>query len=353
MRYGVIVVILLGLCGCVKDKPNPTSADVPNTQHRGIYILQEGVFGNNNAEVSFLDLTNETMYLNRFKSNNGGSMGDIAQHMLLVQDDLYIALNNSHRILMVNRFTFEQTGVITGIPFPRQLTLINDSLLAVSTLYSPKVYIVNSKTKTIQHTITLDYSNSEEMLVYQNDLFITNWNDSSSLLYQFDLTTFTMKHKRDIGVRAAHDIELDKNGTIWVMGGNQYKGVRASLLRWHVATGETKLFWFDHQSEPMKMTMDATRSDLYFLQINYNGAAAFNGLYKMNTAEESLPTTPIVQANPGSYFYALGLDDLTQRIYLADPKGFTQQSTLYEYSMTGKLIKEYRGGLGVNQFLFP
>jgi hypothetical protein len=72
----------------------------------------------------------------------------------------------------------------------------------------------------------------------------------------------------------------------------------------------------------------------------------------MSIVDSVLPASPFIRAETNSYFWAIGFDSLTRHIFLADPKGFVQNSTIYEYDESGVMIKNYFAGIGTNGFLF-
>lgn len=341
------------LISCVKDKPNPWRGELPVPHRHGALVLNEGIYGNNNASLSFIDFTDQNVYQQLNQTVNGKSLGDVAQDMIIVNNQLWISLNNSNKLVVLNSQTYQFITEIKPIEFPRDIVLLNDSLLAVSSLYTTSVYILNYHTYQVVKTLNVDYPNTEHMLVHKGYLYITNWNEASSWLYKINIHQLNQIEKINLAGKAGHDIVADQQDNIWVLSGNQYKGVQAHLQRFNTGTGEGQLFTFNASAEPLKMTIDPTGNILYFLNINYNGQAENNGLYRMNITDTALPKTALVQAHAGSYFYALGIDPKTNHILLSDPKGFNQQSTVYEYSANGNLLNEYQTGLGTNQFLFP
>jgi outer membrane protein assembly factor BamB len=280
-------------------------------------------------------------------------LGDVAQEMSIIHGKLFVAVNNSNKLMVLNPSTFSLIQEIKDIQFPRHMVILNDSLMAVSSLYTSHVYIINHRTFLLKKIIEVDLPNTENMLVYDGILYVTNWNEQSHFLYKISTTDLTLVGKINLTGASSHDIVGDKQKNIWVLSGNKYKQVPAYLERINTSTGERKVFTFEPNQEPLRLTLNPVGDELFFIKINYDGSASNNGLYHMNMADSTLPTQPLISANSGSYFYAFGIDPITNHILLSDPKGFNQHSTVYEYSINGHLLNEYQTGIGSNQFLFP
>jgi hypothetical protein len=97
--------LLLLMLSCVKDIPNPPKGEVPQKNARGLYILNEGAFGNNNAELSFYEIQNAKAYQDLYKTKNGKNLGDVAQSILWHADEMWISINNSGRVVILDTGT--------------------------------------------------------------------------------------------------------------------------------------------------------------------------------------------------------------------------------------------------------
>lgn len=93
----------------------------------GVFILNEGGAGSNNASVSFLSNTGN-LQNNIYATVNPtvGALGDTAQNMAIHGDYAYIVLNISNTIKIVNSQTFQHVATInTGLNNPRYMTFSN------------------------------------------------------------------------------------------------------------------------------------------------------------------------------------------------------------------------------------
>lgn len=337
----------------MKDKPNPSQYQIPNATHHGVIICNEGSYGNNNGELSFIDIDQSAIYNQLYKTANAKSLGDIVQSVEEMNDHYYVSINHSNKISILNKSTFVESAIINAIQSPRYITQVNASKAYVSCLYYPRVYVIDLNTNTLIKTITVDYPNTERMLVSNGFCYVTNWDTASAYIYKINIATDSIVQKITLNCKASHEIMQDKNGMLWVLSGNKFKNTSSNLSQYNPVTNQLiRTIPFNADADPIRLRLNSTKDTMYFINVNYNGSATNNGLYKMGIDEHVIPSSPFIQANINSYFWALGIDSSSQHIFISDPKGFTQQSTVYEYTSNGLLLHQYTAGIGANYFLF-
>ncbi len=144
----------------------------------------------------------------------------------------------------------------------------------------------------------------------------------------------------------------DKDQRLWILSGNTYKNKSACLTRINTQTRLVEqTLYFDAKDDPIRLTMNSTKDTLYFINVNYNGSS-HNGVYRLSIYTNTLPSTPWITAPANTYFWAMGFNPRDGHLFLSDPKGFTQSSTVYEYTADAVLLRSYATGIGSNQFLF-
>lgn len=354
LRYCIYVASLFCLfTACVKDIPNPDKQSIPDTSHQGVFMLHEGAYGNNNSEISFLDFTTLQLSESIYHTINGGTLGDVAQSAYRYKQHLFIALTNSNTVVELDAQTFKELARYPNVTSPRYMMVINDSILYVSSLYQNKLFILNTITKTVVSNIIIDHANSEQMVLQNDKLWLSSWHTQCNYIYKINTITHTIDKRVNIPGYAPHGMVEDKNGNLWILSGNQYKSV-VSHLTCIRPTDDAVLhdYTFPSQAEPIKLSTNLTKDTLFFIGVNYSGKSEYNGLFKMGITENSLPSLPFIQAKTNSYFWGFGIDPTTNEIYIADPKGFTQHSTIYVHAANGQFSRQFEGGIGTNSFIF-
>ncbi len=349
----LLTCFFASLQACIKDKPKPELHVLPNATHHGIVICNEGSYGNNNGELSFLDFETKTIINQLYFTSNTTSLGDVVQSISLINNTYYVTVNNSNKIVVIDPNTYKEITTITSVKSPRYITQVGANKAYVSCLYFPNVYVLDLTSNTITKTIHVDYPNTEKMIYLNGYCYVTNWDTASNVIYQINTGNDSIENRIHINGQASHDLVCDKNGMLWILSGNKYKNKSSHLTQYNPLSNQiVQTLPFISEQDPFRLSINTNKDTLYFINVDYNGTSSSNGLYKMSISDGTLPALPFIQAPVNSYFWAFGLDSVTHHIFLSDPKGFTQQSTVYEYSNTGNFINQYTAGIGANSFLF-
>ncbi len=105
---------------CSSDDDAQPEQGPPETYQKGILITNEGPFGGGTGSVSFISEDFNNVQQNIFFAENGKDLGNIVQSMGFQDDNAFIVVNNSQKIEIVNRYSFESVDSIkTGLNNPR------------------------------------------------------------------------------------------------------------------------------------------------------------------------------------------------------------------------------------------
>lgn len=353
------VFATLVLASCSKDgkttEPN-NSGQVPpvnNTAERRVYVACEGSFGSGNASLSMQELTSFTTYNDVYFKINSKSLGDVLQSVQRIGDKLFLCVNNSDKVIVLD--AKERTFIKTmDIPKPRYILPVNPQKAYVSTLYSNKLYVINPENATVSGTIDLPAQNPEGMTIQANRALICTWDTSCNKVYVVSILTDQVVDSYIISGYAPHSVVTDDAGFVWVLAGNVSKGKRATLTK--LAPGSSDIiesFQFQDLQDPIKLTTNKAKNVLYYIGVDYTGnAGGYNGVFSMGVQDGKLPSAPLIPANKYQYYWGLGIDPVTEEIYVGDPKGFTQQGSVSVYSPAGQQKRTFKVGVGPGYFYF-
>lgn len=68
-----------------------------------MFVINEGNFGSGNASVSLFDPAKNEVVEDFYKTQNSAALGDVAQSMSRVNDNYYVVVNNSAKILVCDK----------------------------------------------------------------------------------------------------------------------------------------------------------------------------------------------------------------------------------------------------------
>lgn len=214
-----LAIISVFAFSCSDDLPidNPYLGDYQN----GYFVTNEGPFGTGSGTLTFINDENEVAQ-NVYNTVNNEDLGNIVQSMTLHNDKAYIVINNSHKIVVANRYTMEKIAVIEGdnINNPRNFVVVENNGY-VSNWGDPNdttddtIAVVDLTTNTITNTISVG-EGPEDMLVLENKIYVnlqggyhqnnkveiidTSSNTVSSTLTVGDVPVSILKDGNDIWV---------------------------------------------------------------------------------------------------------------------------------------------------------
>lgn len=352
--YQALVLLLLFLlqAACKKDKPvvvtPPPSADSTDK----VYVVCEGSLGNGNATLGRYDVKTGAVYDDLYKQANGSDLGDVFQSMTLIGDQYFLCVNNSDKIVVLNKADLKQTGTIK-VPKPRYIVSAGAGKAYVSSLFSNKVHIINTNTLQVTGSIDMPAQNPEGMLLYNGKLYVCGWDTASDKVFVVNTATDQVEKEIAIASRAPQEVLADKDGNLWVLSGNVSKGKSAALTQIDASTGQTiRAYHFPEKADAIRPVFNNTKDVLYFIEVNYNGGTDYNGIYRMAINADKLPEQPLIQAEKFQYFWALGVQPDGNKLFIGDPKGFIQKGVVYIYDMDGNKQGQFETGVGPGHFYF-
>jgi glutamine cyclotransferase len=205
----IFFILLISLtAGCVKELLAPNESGVFNLDDDIAIIVNEGLYGYNNASISLLDLNDNSYVENIFEKVNLYELGDVANDAITQNNFLYVVVSNSKTLFKINLNTMKVISKLTfsGNNFPRKLSIINDSTLLLSDAYSSSIYKVNSNNMEVGKSINVG-PQPEAIANFSHYAYVVNsgWGDinknaaNSSTISIIDLNNFVELKKIETG----------------------------------------------------------------------------------------------------------------------------------------------------------
>jgi len=261
----------------------------------GILVVNQGTWTQGDASVSFVSNDFSVSENGVFNNVNNSPLGDVGQSIAFYNDLAYIVVNNSQKIEVVNRYTFETvTTITTGLNNPRYITFANgigyitnwgDSLDANDDF----IATIDLASNTVTATIPVG-EGPEQILTLNNTLYVTHkggWgqNNIVSVINTTDssVTTITVGDTPD-------EMVLDSSNNIWVLceGRPSY------------AAPETagKLVKINTTDNTVATTIDFAATTDHPKILAYESGNLYyyidDTIYQMAETDTTLPTTPII-----------------------------------------------------------
>ena len=315
-----------------------------------VFIVCEGSYGNGNASLSIYFPEKDSVFTDVYKAVNHNTLGDVFQSITAIGNRYYLTVNNSDKIVVLNKdlTLFSQISVSKA----RYIVPVNEHKAYVSSLYNNKVFVLDAVNATIVKSIELSAVNTEGMLVDGNHVYVCPWDTASDKVYVINCEQDEVVDSFIVAGRAPSEALMDKDKKLWILSGNNAKGKRSYWTKIDPFTRQVlKTYAFDPDVDPVKPVMNKTRDSIYFIEVNQKSGSEHNGIYRMSVYEDGLPANPLIPAQSGQYFWALGIHP-NGDIYVGDPKGFIQKSSVIIFDRKGVLKKQFSVGVGVGRFYF-
>lgn len=178
--FYLTAVTAMFFTSCTKDETTPPPiVEPPAPATVGLYVLNEGTWGQGNSQLTYYDLASSVATHDYYgKQNDGAKIGDTATDMLIYGSKLYIAVNVSNKVLVLNADTGKKLAEIDlgqkdgNDRQPRYLAAAGGKVF-VSTYYDG-VNWIDTTYLTRQGTIPLTEAFSEGLCVLGDNLYVAN-----------------------------------------------------------------------------------------------------------------------------------------------------------------------------------
>lgn len=341
LNFLIFILSLALFSACVKDKPQPVpAASVNLSTAKKVYIINEGNYMYGNASVSLFDTGNNSVVENYFYAQNSTALGDVAQSITKINNEFYIVVNNSNKIMVCDE-SFKVKRTISGLTSPRYIQQVSNQKAYVSDLYANAISIINLSTGVKTGSIAC-YGKTEQMVMLYNKVYVTNTDKN----YMYVINAVTDQIIDSVGVGyGAGNIAIDKNDYIWVLTSGFPNTTEDTFLsRFDPNNLHTSMTGVSFGlAKPTKMCINGTKDTLFYINTTGIGYAPVDNMF--NKSENFIPKGT-------KNFYGIGIHPVTHDIYLSDAMDYVQKSNIYIYSGKGVQKQTFKAGVNANGFYF-
>jgi len=335
----LLASMFIASCGPTEDDD---PIDAKERSGNGLIILNEGGFQRGNASMSFLPeeaYTTDTednieASTSVFEEANGTLLGDVGHSMTMIGEYLYVVVNNSGLIRVLEPGTFKEIAQIKGFNSPRYIVPVDEKRAYVSDLYSNFISIVHLESHSIIGEIPLR-GMTEKMLVYRHEVYVAN--NKNKHIFTIDIATDSITDSIDIGghcnelhlykaqvaaVRNAHSEGLNKGAIVVI---NTLSHTLSTISE------------FDFDEKMWYARSFAIDNGIYVVL----GQSVFE--FKSGILKKLFEMSNVTANNISLW---------NGNVWISNAKDYQQKGVLQEYSMTGELLSEHAVGTIPSQVLY-
>lgn len=335
--------VMMAGCDPVAD-PGPVG-----TGPKGVYIVNEGAFLASNAELSYIS-EDRTMVSGSVYStaNPGKVLGDVAQHAQAAHGKLYVVVNNSRTIEVIEAGTHRWVRTIPLTRAPRAIEVVSVAKAYVTNMDST-VSVIELAGGSVVKDIVVG-ANPEGLVRSGGRLFVLNggWGYGTSISV-IDLTADTVFSTITTPPGPSYGV-LTRSGRLHVLctgsvGWGGSADVPAAIVTIDAVTGNVVDTL--HLSQPAGRIASDAAGDLYVTVVGIGAA----GVWKVAGGVSPVVTSTTLVSGT---FYGIGVDEARSELYLANAGDFVGNGSVQVHTLSGVPVRTYTTGVGVapNGFVF-
>lgn len=323
------------------DDPTPT----PESESTGVYFLNAGKSGSNNATLDFYNPETKELQTKIFVAKNGEGLGDTGQDMLVYGSKMYMAVYGSNRIQVTDLsgklIHYIEPKDDSGQPrSPRYIAAYNGKIYV--TLFDGHVAKIDTAGIQIESLVRVG-RNPEQLTVSNGKLFVCNtggldYPNYDKTVSVIDIHSFSLVKTIDVEINP-EKITVDSQGDVYVISTGNYGDIPNTLQRIDPTTYEvTKI----DNLVATWMSMGAN-DKLYIVSAQWGQDTEF---YVYDTAKESLTGKFITDGTVVEKPYSISADRVRGNVYIGT-SDYTNTGDMYVFSPDGKLLDK-KGVSGLN-----
>lgn len=325
-------------------------------------ILCEGLFGYNNASLTYFSLNTGKVQSDIFSNVNGYNLGDIANAANIIDSSLYLLVSTSRVLYEISTKNMKVKRKLHFNPnsYPRQMAF-NYSYLYITDAYLNLVYKVDRNKLTIVDSIEVG-AQPEGICILDNNLYVVNsgWGDinpnhpNAQTIDKIDLNTFINKSRIKTFANPVEIISDTINKKLYVTYYNlpSRKDSIGGIVQY-----DTDLNFKKHIKGNFLKTKLFNEHYLITLIDNNpaNGKNNFPGLALIDLSQ-NLPVYILKNKNKKEFWYNFYYDQSAQQIWICNAMDFQSNGKVLIYNTNTDLskvdfIKSFYTGLNPNQIL--
>lgn len=347
-----LFLVSILISACTKTEETPEETPDYGKYGAGILISNEGTYGVGNGSISYYNTDNDSIMNEIFQLENNRSLGDVVQSVNKIGDYIFIQVNNSHKIEVVDAKSFAEIGVI------QNLTQVRYSIGDENTVYASawgtwgadgKVYFIDVNTLSVRDSVATGLG-PESMVLLKNKLFVANsggWGYDSTVSI-IDPINKQLIENIYVGANPKSMV-VDNDNNLWVLcsGSALYDanwtpiGHRpAKLVQINPSTNaiikEVALFADQH---PNKLAINPDGDLLYI-----GSGFGFNGIYTVGINDVAFAEVQLINKS----FYGFDINPEDGTIFGYEALNYTERGKLYRYSESGIELGNYLVGIAPN-----
>lgn len=345
----LLSMLAFAFVSCDSDDDNITPSWVaPEITSAGVYILNSGSSGKNNATMGYYSSDTGVFTEKMFENQNDElKIGDTGNDMVIYGHKMYILASGSNKIYVTN-LASKLLKIIEPLNESNQPQKPREGVA-----YDGKVYIslfdgyvaqIDTTSMTITKKVQVG-TYPEELTIAKKKLYVANsgYGDGTTVS-EIDLESFTVK-TIDV-VQNPANITSDKDGNVYIISFGNYGNIKSALQKYEPSTGKLTTLGTGIAN---KMALNKDNDKLFLVSESWDTGSRVVSLRSLDLKTNTVNEKSFVTA-PGnvdlSKTYNVTVNPTNGDIYIAT-SDYSTNGDMYIFSADGTYKTGFATG-GIN-----
>ncbi|MBQ0016945.1 MAG: hypothetical protein KBT04_08185 [Bacteroidales bacterium] len=345
-----LLIVACALIACNKEIEEPlTELDQNNPT---AWLLNEGVWNGNDAELSRVDLQTGDIINNYFETTNHRRLGDVAQDVLCYGSRLYIAMFGSAVIHVIDANSGILTKTIDLHGNGARYMATHEGKIYVSCYVPNAIAVIDTASLDLETMVSLQDFRPEGIIVCNKQLYVCSaWRYASNgsitydnKVYQLSLPDLEIQNTYTVGLNPNLIRRLDSNKLAVACWGNYGKEQSSIAI---INTTSHNITTIATQATQI----DTYKGDIYTIYYDYYSTTPtqIKRIDGNTLKAEDIMTDVAKQLNNP---YHLTIDPHSGNYYITDAQNFLANGDIYCVSPDGIIRWKSEATMGPSSMAF-
>jgi Uncharacterized conserved protein len=348
-KISQVILVLTFTATLFSCKKLPEEIPEDETRTFDIWVLNEGLIDMNNSSITAYNILTKDKVSNLYRhANNNRQLGDLANDMLLYGSKVYIAVNGSNLIDVLDANNGVSLKQIKAEASQPRSIVSHDGKIYVC-YFDGNVAKIDTSSFQVERLVKVG-RNPDGICVANNKLYVSNsggmdYPNYDNTVSVIDLNSFSEIKKIIVGDNPTL-IKSNKNGDVYVVSNGNYADISPCLQRINSSSDVVEKVY------GMEVTgFDIYNNSFYFYTNNYMSGSIVYQILDLSKdsivnsnmiSGSSLPTTP----------YNITINPKNGDIYITDALDYTSTGDVYCFGQNGQKKFQFEAGILPNKIIF-
>jgi len=333
------IILYTIISSCVKLNPVENINNVSINGNELILVGNEGNFQYGNATLSAYNKYTNEISNNIYQSINQEPIGDVLHSITHINHQIYLVVNNSGKIIVIDDESFEKIYEINNLISPRKIIKVDNSKFYITDIYSNTISIYDHYNQSTSYISVSGWC--EDMVMQNGKVFVGNI--TNNLVYVINSSNNSIIDSISVGTNPV-SMQEDARGNLWVLSQgnqNQNESPSISIIETQNHSIIKSFNLVDNQSFPGFLNIDIETHQVFLINKH---------IYKFQNLDDTNPQ--IIWDNSGNNFYNLKINPYNKDLYITDAKDYVQNGSLIIIDSIGNFKQEISTGILPKSIVF-